>query len=114
MAGNKEGTILYKKVLKVIFTLLSIGMMLCGIVFSAITWSMETSDYTSSFFSVRYSQNFYGLVLVLGLIVFFIAQHKAIIAFGKEQFQIRQNRSLERMIEKKKKEEENHKFNHKK
>ena len=109
MAGNKEGAILYKKVLKVIFTLLSIGMMLYGIVFSAITWSMETSV-----FSVRYSQNFYGLVLVLGLIVFFIAQHKAIIAFGKEQFQIRQNRSLERMIEKKKKEEENHKFNHKK
>ena len=69
MAGNKEGAILYKKVLKVIFTLLSIGMMLYGIVFSAITWSMETSDYTSSFFSVRYSQNFYGLVLVLGLIV---------------------------------------------
>ena len=110
MAGNKEGTILYKKVLKVIFTLLSIGMMLCGIVGLAVFSSDKYSQYEKNLLT---SPDFY-VFLPIGLVVFFIAQHKAIIAFGKEQFQIRQNRSLERMIEKKKKEEENHKFNHKK
>lgn len=45
MAGNKEGTILYKKVLKVIFTLLSIGMMLCGIVGLAVFSSDKYSQY---------------------------------------------------------------------
>ena len=111
MAGNKEGAILYKKVLRVIFTLLSIGMMLCGIVGLAVFSSDKYSQYEKNLLT---SPDFYVFFLPIGLVVFFIAQHKAIIAFGKEQFQIRQNRSLERMIEKKKKEEENHKFNHKK
>ena len=49
MAGNKEGTILYKKVLKVIFTLLSIGMMLCGIVGLAVFSSDKYSQYEEKF-----------------------------------------------------------------
>lgn len=111
MAGNKGLIYLYKKVLKVIFTLLSIGMMLYGAVGLAVFSSIKYSQYEKNLLT---SPNFYVFFLPIGLIMFFIAQHKAIIALGKEQFQIRQNRSLERMIEKKEKEEEKHKFNQKK
>lgn len=60
---------MYKKVLKVIFTLLSIGMMLCGIVGLAVFSSDKYSQYEKNLLT---SPDFYVFFLPIGLVVFFI------------------------------------------